>query len=1858
MNPTNLWNRAIERSVFNRSVARSAPPRSCPVWRGEPPEHSAAALGVRGSRIRRPVRSLRRHARAVALAVLGLAAALFAVPEPAEAQTVTTFVSNTGQAGNDTSYYVRATSFTTGSGTYTLTSVGVRVITAIYGSQVVSNYSPLVQIFENDNNQPGTLLETLTNPASITNRAVNTFTAPAGITLSANTVYWLVTSNSAQPNGIGFQVGTISATTADSGAAARWSIGGALSKLHITTSSWESSRHRIRFQIRATAITDATLRALALSNAADDSAIALSPSFAAGTTSYTAAVLSGMAEITIAPTPTIAGASVAYLDGSDTPIPDADTTKAGQQVSLAVGANTITVQVTAEDTTTTLPYTVTVTRAATRSPDATLRALALSNVADDSAIALSPSFAAGTTSYTAAVLNEVEQITIAPTPTIAIASVAYLDGSDTPIPDADPTKAGQQVPLAVDANTIKVQVTAEDTTTTLPYTVTVTRAATTTVTTFISNTGQAGNDTSYYVRATSFTTGGGTHTLTSVGVRVITAIYGSQVVSNYSPLVQIFENDNNQPGTLLETLTNPASITNRAVNTFTAPAGITLSANTVYWLVTSNSAQPNGIGFQVGTISATTADSGAAARWSIGGALSKLHITTSSWESSRHRIRFQIRATVITDATLRALALSNAADDSAIALSPPFAAGTTSYTAAVSNGVEQITIAPTTTNNGASVKYLNSSDTEIPDADTTKNLQQVSLAVDANTIKVQVTAADGATPKTYTVTVTRTPASAQAEVAQAEVIEAEVTEAEATEATVTVPGPPQNFTVWPTGAHAVLLWSAPENTGGASITTYEYRYAAGDTVPSTTSWTITADEGALWAIVRGLTTGTQYAFEVRAWNSAGAGSAATATATARPLADERPQITLTWDEDAGLEPSFTVTVTFSKAVAGFTLQDILVLGFSRTDGRGPSQWEVRAADLQGSGTTYSVEVTPDPHPVQNLPAGSVLFSISYDAVRTVSRGTPNEQRTEIISLRPSVPSVTGTEREALTTLYTATGGANWTSKDNWLDATKPLGEWHGVTTNTDGEVTQLDLRSNKLRGSLPVELGNLRNLTQLYLQGNKLSGSIPPALGLSSLVDLKLHSNTALSGPLPAIFPTALPDLKELGVQNTGVTIPQTPAFTAWSARITSGTQTSDGVITLDAANTRPSGLWADETTLYVVGEDGGKVYAYTLADGVRDTTKDIDLHADNARPTGLWSDGTTLWVLDYDDRKIYAYTLAGERAAAKDIESVPAGYGLWGRKDTPCEGSDATCLLWLVEAVDRSVQTAINLRAYRIYADTDATPAVTYGSANASFDKDLPTGDLDFRQLLEERGLWWEAPEPDGSPADDVATVWFSDFSGARLYAYSANPRVAESAADIVSAATQDRILAPANLSPTAFWSDGTTWWVADLYAGKVFVYGPSAPITTPPITTTPITTPPTGTGPSGGITGGGTGGGGGSPSQDEHGNTPAQATLIALDPARTAATAGQLNTVADVDYFSADVPHAGVLVVETSGPTATVGTVWQAGAELATAASGGVGRNFRLSVRVAPGPVVIAVAGNGQQTGAYTLQVTFLSGFLENPGAASFQSGIGLISGWTCDAEEVEIVLNGEPQEAAYGTARVDTAGVCGDSDNGFGLLFNWNLLGDGEHEVVALVDGVELDRATVTVTTLGAEFLRDVTGTCTAADFPTMDETVTLAWQQTQQNFVIAEGAAPAGANRAGTAGVGYLENPGPNSFQSGIGVLSGWACEGTEVVIELNGEPQPAAYGTERLDTLEMCGDTDNGFGLLFNWNLLGEGEHEVVAFVDGEELGRATVRVTTLGAEFVRDVEGECTVEDFPMLGETVTLEWQQNSQNFVVTDLE
>lgn len=131
---------------------------------------------------------------------------------------------------------------------------------------------------------------------------------------------------------------------------------------------------------------------------------------------------------------------------------------------------------------------------------------------------------------------------------------------------------------------------------------------------------------------------------------------------------------------------------------------------------------------------------------------------------------------------------------------------------------------------------------------------------------------------------------------------------------------------------------------------------------------------------------------------------------------------------------------------------------------------------------------------------------------------------------------------------------------------------------------------------------------------------------------------------------------------------------------------------------------------------------------------------------------------------------------------------------------------------------------------------------------------------------------------------------------------------------------------------------------------------------------------------------------------------------------------------------------------------------------------------------------------------------GNLENPRASGIENGIGLVSGWHCDAGTIEIQFdNGALTPAAYGTPRADTAGVCGDSDNGFGLLWNYNLLGDGPHTLRVFADGVQFASAAFEVRTLGQEFVEGLTLTKELTAFD-IGKRIELSWQQHKQGFVI--------------------------------------------------------------------------------------------------------------------------------------------------------
>ena len=130
---------------------------------------------------------------------------------------------------------------------------------------------------------------------------------------------------------------------------------------------------------------------------------------------------------------------------------------------------------------------------------------------------------------------------------------------------------------------------------------------------------------------------------------------------------------------------------------------------------------------------------------------------------------------------------------------------------------------------------------------------------------------------------------------------------------------------------------------------------------------------------------------------------------------------------------------------------------------------------------------------------------------------------------------------------------------------------------------------------------------------------------------------------------------------------------------------------------------------------------------------------------------------------------------------------------------------------------------------------------------------------------------------------------------------------------------------------------------------------------------------------------------------------------------------------------------------------------------------------------------------------------------------------------------------------------------------------------------------------------------------------------------------------------------LETPSSRDILSGIGVIRGWKCEATGPITVVIDEATTVSmvYGSERVDTVGPCGDSDNGFVAIFNWALLDVGEHTAQAYDNGVPFGDPrTFTSGHLGEEYVR-LEGappQTSVLDFPSPGEITTLTWNQSTQ--------
>lgn len=226
----------------------------------------------------------------------------------------------------------------------------------------------------------------------------------------------------------------------------------------------------------------------------------------------------------------------------------------------------------------------------------------------------------------------------------------------------------------------------------------------------------------------------------------------------------------------------------------------------------------------------------------------------------------------------------------------------------------------------------------------------------------------------------------------------------------------------------------------------------------------------------------------------------------------------------------TVTSTDGnhKATCNVTVKDVNVAKIAlNTDKLGLNQ---------GDTQTLITKITPENATNKKVTwASSNINVASVDengTITAVGVGTATITATTVNGNKAATVLVTvkkvEKDRGALIAFYNALGGKNWTKKTNWL-SDKPISEWHGITA-VDGQVTQIALSRNNLKGNLPKSIEKFEKLDRLIIWNNQISGNIPASISkLANLKLLDLYGNN-LQGTIPNL--TSLKNLNYIYLQN------------------------------------------------------------------------------------------------------------------------------------------------------------------------------------------------------------------------------------------------------------------------------------------------------------------------------------------------------------------------------------------------------------------------------------------------------------------------------------------------------------------------------------------------------------------------------------------------------------------------------------------------------------------------------------------------------------------------------------------------------
>ncbi len=997
----------------------------------------------------------------------------------------------------------------------------------------------------------------------------------------------------------------------------------------------------------------------------------------------------------------------------------ADYTLVPAALTLAAGASSTTAEVTAlEDQQEEADETLTLTAshggaavgAATLtiksvSHDATLSALSLSGIDIGT-------FSGATTTYQASVAHAL-------TTTTVTATATHPEGTVSIAP-------GPEVSLAEGANEIAVTVTAEDGTTTQTYTVTVTRLGLPVVSIVaveerllgpigectISRTGPTAEPLDVQV---IFTT---SHTskAQSLTVRI------PRGQSSVTRRLQVGDNKVVEDDiTVTWTLQEHEAYT---VSAERASASVVLEESDIpEFAVTADPAQiaegesatitvaiTNGVRFrQAQTIALSVSGTASAADYTLVPATLTLNAfgtsptfsttaTLAALVDSEQEAPETVTVAALHDgvsigtATVTVESVSHDATLSALSLSGidigTFSGATTTYQASVAHAVTTTMVTATATHPEATVSI-----TPGP---------EVSLAEGANEIAVTVTAENGATTRTYTVSVTR----ASVPVVSIAAVAERVSEADSfARFKLSRTGP----TAEPLAVQVLFATSTSQSVQTLTVRIYAGQSSVTGRVQVGDNTIVEDDVTVTWTLQEGA----GYAV-----------SESNPSASVVLEEDDVPEFAVSVDPSEIAEgESATVTVEITNGVT-FRRAQAIALSVSGT---------ASASDYRGVPATLSLDAYGSP------PKFSTTATLT-----ALADGEQEEDETVTVTASHKGVSI---------------GSATVTIAD--VESTPLTARFLELPETHDGQ-TVLEF---KLQFSEPVSLTNraLRTTTVLNVTGGAVTGArrVTPGVHLGWWVQIRPASDadvvvvlpvttdceaatavcTASGKPLSTRLEAAVKgpgsqpsgDGSSLAPENSSPSGIWSDGETAWVADLADARlyayQREDGDRQPDkdiATEPAPMGLWSDGQTLWVA-QHGGGLLAYRLADGARLAARDLALEAD-AAPAGLWSDGETAWVSEWLGDTVHAYRLEdGRRVAGRDIKLAGGNLlpvGLWSGGQT----------LWVADWRER-------LYAYRL-SDGERMPEL-----------DLDAGSKDE----DPSGLWsaggtllstnWESSEVQAHP-------------------------------------------------------------------------------------------------------------------------------------------------------------------------------------------------------------------------------------------------------------------------------------------------------------------------------------------------------------------------------------------------------------------------------------------------------------------------------------------------------------------------------